>query len=476
MMSIPVLRRNLAVLAICGLSACAALPKSERLPALIDPAALGSERSFATGTRAWPADDWWVGYGDAQLDRLMTEALAGSPDLATARARLDKAKAVLSGVSAALAPSISANGSAAETKQSYNNGFPAQFVPKGYRDGGRITLDFSYEIDFWGKNRAAIAAATSDARAAQAEEAQARLILTTNVAAAYADLARSYAERDVAKRAAQSREETLALVGRRVANGLDTRGELSAAAAGPAAARADLGAIDEEIALTRLQLAAFVGAGPDRGAVIARPVEAKLAPQGLPSRLAAELIGRRPDLIAARQRAKAAAKRIHQSAAAFYPNLNLTAFIGYQSLGLANLLASGSGIGQAGPAISLPIFEGGRLRANLRGAQADYAVAVAAYNATLIEALRSVAAATTQQRALASRLKDSREALTADEDAYRIARLRYEGGLSNYQGVLLVEEHVLQSRRLVVDLKARAFALDIQLIRALGGGFSAPFS
>ena len=128
-------------------------------------------------------------------------------------------------------------------------------------------------------------------------------------------------------------------------------------------------------------------------------------------------------------------------------------------------------VGQAGPAVTLPIFEGGRLRANLKGARADYETAVASYDETLTQALRDVADAAASERALGDRLKQSADALAADEDAYRIARLRYEGGLSNYQSVLLAEDAVLTSRRTVVDLQARAFTLDVQLVRALGGGY-----
>ena len=216
-----------------------------------------------------------------------------------------------------------------------------------------------------------------------------------------------------------------------------------------------------------------MGAGPDRGLAIGRPATATLTPFGLPEHLAVDLVGRRPDLTAARWRAQSAAKRIHQAQAKFYPNVNLAAYIGYQSLGLANLFASGSGIGQIGPAVTLPIFEGGRLRAGLRGARADYDDAVAAYDKTLVQAIREVADAAASERALDVRLKESGDALAASEDAYRIARLRYDGGLANYQAVLLAEDSVLQDRRALADLRARAMTLDVQLVRALGGGFGA---
>lgn len=457
--------------ALAGLAGCASLPDMAAAPQIKPPAAYATTQSFAAPTADWPASDWWRAYGDDQLTGLIGEALNGSPTLAAAQARVDKANAQLGQARSSLFPTLNGNGSVSEYKQSYNAGFPVQFVPKGYNDIGQLTLNFNYELDFWGKNRKAVAAATSDASAAQADAAEARLMLSTQIAQAYADLSRLYAERDVAQESVASRQDTLKLVGDRVTNGLDTRGELSEAQAGVPTAKAQLAAIDEDIALTRNQLAALLGEGPDRGLSIDRPKPGAIRAFGLPQTLAADLIGRRPDVVAARWRAEAAAKRIGVAKAQFYPDINLVAYVGLSSLHLDKLFASGSDIGQVGPAVSLPIFEGGRLRANLRGARADYDEAVASYNGALVQALQQVADAAASTRALQDRLSQSRAALAADEDAYRIAKLRYEGGLANYQSVLLAEDHVLASRQAVADLDARAFMLDVQLVKALGGGF-----
>jgi NodT family efflux transporter outer membrane factor (OMF) lipoprotein len=454
-------------------SACATMPAATPARVAKAPEAYATAQTLAAPeTAAWPVDAWWKAYGDAQLDALVDEALAGSPTLAQAEARLRRAQALANQAKAAQLPSVEANGSVERSKQSYNSGIPAPFVPQGYNAYGRLGLDFSWELDFWGKNRAAVAAATSEAQAAQADAAQARLMLATSVAAAYADLARLYAERDVAERSVALRQETLTLVGDRVTNGLDTRGELRQAEAGPPTARAELAAIDEQIAQTRNGLAALLGAGPDRGLAIARPSIATLKPFGLPANLAADLIGRRPDVVAAKWRAEAASKRIGQAKAAFYPNVNLAAAIGVQSLHLDKLFDSGSDVGSVGPAVSLPIFEGGRLKANLRAAEADRDGAVAAYDSAVTQALRDVADVAASERALSTRLSESRAALAANEDGFRIAKLRYQGGLSTYQNVLIAEQAVLSQRRIVADLESRALALDVALVRALGGGFA----
>ena len=463
----------LGLLAATALSACATLPPAASGRLAKAPQTYATAQSFAGASRDWPADAWWTAYGDPQLDSLMTEALAGSPTLAAAQARVRKAEALAAAAHAGELPRLMANGSVEDMKQSYNIGIPPQFVPQGYNIYGRATLDFSWELDFWGKNRAAVAAAVSETRAAEADAAEARLMLATNLAAAYADLARLYAERDVADRSMSVQGETSKLVASRVANGLDTLGEQRQAEAEPLQAKADLGAIDEQIALTRNRLAALAGAGPDRGLSLTRPAAAALKPLGVPAELAANLVGRRPDVVAARWRAEAAAERIHQARAAFYPDINLAAFVGSTALRLDKVFASGSDIGSVGPAISLPIFEGGRLRAGLKGAEADRDAAVASYDAAVAEAFRQVADVLASRRALQSQVTDSRAALAASEDAYRIAKLRYQGGLSTYPSVLLAEQGVLKRRRTVADLDARALALDVQLVRALGGGFHA---
>jgi NodT family efflux transporter outer membrane factor (OMF) lipoprotein len=429
-------------------------------------------QSFSAPHAEWPAGAWWTAYGDAQLNGLIDEALVGSPTVVQAAARLRRSQALLGQVRAAGFPSLSLEGGVAESKQSYNAGIPPDFVPQGYNDVGRVNLDFNWELDFWGKNRAAVAAATSEARAAAADAAEARLMVSTSLAAAYADLAALYADRDVAERALALRGETVDLTQRRVDNGLDTQAELNLAKAGPPAARAELKAIDEQIALTRNRLAALIGAGPDRGLAVQRPAGAKLAAFGLPENVGVDLIGRRPDIVAARWRAEASRSRISQAKAAFYPNISLSAVAGYQSLFVDKLFASGSDYGQAGPAFSLPIFEGGRLRANLRGAEANRDDAIAAYDAAIVRALRDIADVAASQRALAGRLADTRAALEASEAAYNVTRLRYNGALTTYQSVLLAEQQVLAQRRAVADLESRGFALDVALVRALGGGFS----
>jgi NodT family efflux transporter outer membrane factor (OMF) lipoprotein len=455
------------------LAACATVPPTGKMVTPTAIASLEAQTSLAAAQTPWPADGWWKAYGDAQLDSLIDEALSKSPDLAAARARLAKADALAGQSRAALAPQVTADGSVQAVKQSYNNGFPAEFVPHGYRDSARAALDFSYDLDLWGGKRAALAAAIGQAKAAEVESQAARLTLSAAVAEAYGDLAQTHADLDAARDALRIRKDTLDLIDSRLERRLENRGALLRAQSGVATATARVAALEEAAALTRNRIAALLGDGPDRGLAIKRPDAAKLRAFGLPQDVRVALVGRRPDLAAARLRAEAARQKIKAAKADFYPNIQLSAYIGVQSLGLGAFTKSGSDIGGVGPAITLPIFDGGRLRAAYGAAGADYDSAVADYDQTLVNALREVADAAASSRALAVRLDESRQALDASRQAHDIALQRYRGGLSNYLDVLTAEDALIADQQAVADLQARAFLLDIALTRALGGGFKA---
>ncbi|MGW8188898.1 efflux transporter outer membrane subunit [Sphingomonas hankookensis] len=466
--------RRAAPLAVLFLSACASVPRLAESPAPRTPDSFAAERSFATtGASAWPAKNWWQGYGDAQLNALIAEGLVGSPDLAAATARIAQADGYARQAGAARLPTLGASGNVGLTKQSYNNGIPADFVPKGWNDTGRVQGELGFDLDLWGRNRAAYAAARSDAEAARLDLAQAQLTLSTNIADAYADLARLFAERAVAQAALQVRQQTAKLTADRVTNGLDTRAEEKQADAAVPAARADVAATDEAIALTRNRIAALLGKGPDRGLAITAPA-ATLPARGLPAGVTTDLIARRPDIVAARTRIEAEASRIKVARADFYPSFSLSAVFGLQSLGLSNLINGGSTAGSIGPAFNLPIFRGGELDGRYRVARGAFDAAVADYDRTVTAAYRAVADAVVSQRALATRLTESQRSLADAQAGYDVARLRYEGGLSRFTDVLVAQDRVLQARRIVADLQSRAFTLDIALVRALGGGFSAP--
>jgi len=468
-------RTSLAVAAVAAaalLASCAPMrpaPPGERM---VDASAL----SASVVAVDWPREDWWRRYDDAQLDALVAEGLAGSPALAAAKARIARAAAAAGVARAALLPELS--GSAAITYQRYSENyiFPPPFAGNWDTDG-RLTLDFAYEIDFWNKNGAALQAALSQAQAAEADAQAARLLLTTQIARTYFNLQRLFAQRDVSRAAIVQREEVARITEQRFGAGLDTKVEVKQAEAALATVRTELAQYDDAIASTQHQIAALIGAGPERGTTIAAASLAPVPSSQLPVAVPIDLLSRRPEIVASRWRVEAASSDIEVARALFYPNVNLLAFVGFNSIGLSKLLESASGVAGVGPAIHLPIFEGGRLNANLRGREADRDLAVAVYNNAVIDAVRDVADALSAIRQLAQVAHEQAKARAATTDAYDIAVIRYRAGLGNYLTVLTAQTQQLVQDRLDADLKARAFELDVNLARALGGGYAdtAPF-
>jgi NodT family efflux transporter outer membrane factor (OMF) lipoprotein len=453
------------------LAGCATMPKPSAAPALRPASSFASATSLAAPAADWPSDRWWESFGDPQLTALIEEGLATATDLRVAQARFERADAMVRQTRSRLLPSVEANGDAGVTKQSYNYLFPRTLAPKGWPDYGLATGRIDWELDFWGRNRAALAAARSDAAAAQAEAAAARLVLSAGIAAAYADLADLFAQAGAAQRALEVRQRTVELIGGRRVQGLENVGAVERARAALAASQGELAALNETIALTRNRIAVLLGAGPDRGLSIVQPTERAATGFGLPANLPADLIGRRPDVIAARLRAQAAGSRIKEARAAFYPNVNLAGLIGLQSLGIGDLVKSGSSFGTAGAAFSLPIFDGGRRTAAYRAAEAEYRGAVAEYDGALGQALREVADTTASERALAERIGRADEAERAAAAAWTVANDRYRGGLATSLDVLVAEDSLIDARRTLATLRNRRFVLDVALVRALGGGF-----
>jgi NodT family efflux transporter outer membrane factor (OMF) lipoprotein len=459
------------------IGACAPVPDLGPKPLPRGSESVAAEQSLPrTPGAAWPGDGWWRSFGDAQLDALIAEGLRNSPDVAAAAARFRRAAGMRQEARGATLPQVDVQGTVTEQKQSINLGYPDQFrdlLPKGWHDFGDVNATLSYDLDLWGRNRSALAAATSETRAAAIDARQARLMLATGIAAAYVDLERLYELRDVRQGELDVRLTTQKLVAARQANGLETRGSERQSAAEVATARTALAAVDGQIGVRRNQIAALVGAGPDRGLAITRPALPVPAARGLPEGVTTDLVGRRPDVAAARARVEAAASRIKVAHADFFPAIRLSALFGLQALGLDNLIDTDSEYGHVGPAISLPIFHGGAIQGRYRGARASYDEAVANYDKTVVGAYQDVADAVTSQRSAAQQLADARAALAASQEAYAIARQRYEGGLSNYLDVLVVQDRLLQARLALAGLNADLRSVDIALIRALGGGFDA---
>ena len=430
-----------------------------------------SAAQIGLDSQATPAvgADWWRSFGDTALAGLVDRALAGNPSLKVAQARVARADAALA-VSQA-AEGLQVNGTADLTRQRFS-GTSIYPPPLGgsVRTLASVQAGASWEFDFFGRNRAAIEAAVGVQRAAQADVQAARAVLASSVARGYVQLARLVDLREVALRALQQRDETLALIKQRVQGGLDTRVELRQGEGALPEARQQLELLDEQITLARHALAALTVQPPDALAALAPRLQA-LHAAPLPQTLPADLLGRRADITAARWRIAAAGSDAQSAKAQFYPNINLTAFVGLASIGLDRLVQAGSEQYGAGPALRLPIFDAGRLRANLRGKNADLDAAVESYNGAVVEAVHEAADQIASLRGVARQQAEQALAQAAAESAYELASQRYKAGLSTYLTVLGAELSVINQRRQAVDLQARALDTQVALIRALGGGY-----
>lgn len=419
---------------------------------------------------AWPAANWWKRYGDAQLDQLIDEALAGSPTLRIAEARVRQAVAIEGLSNAKLSPQVTANASSTRQLYSENNALPPTLAGN-WQWANAATMNFSYELDFWGKNEADLQAAIGRQNAAEVDAQATRLLLIVGITQSYLRLNQAHAQLALAQSVLKQRQHVLDLTRQRVAAQIDSDVDLKQAELAIPVAREQIAAAREAISLLQTQLAALTGAGPDRAAAIAPPQLHAVKPAGLPSSLPSELLARRPDVVAQRWRVEASLQDLKVAKAQFYPSFNLTGLIGLQSLGFGKFLQGGSQITSLGGGLSLPIFDGGRLRSNLALRNADYDVAVEQYNQTLVDALRDVVSQLTSIQWLQERAAYQNEALAKAQQAYDLAVRRYQSGLGNYLQVLAVESQVLAQQRTQIDFDTRAFDLDMNLARALGGGY-----
>jgi NodT family efflux transporter outer membrane factor (OMF) lipoprotein len=420
----------------------------------------------------WPGSDWVGQFGDAQLSALIEEALASSPNLQQARARIAAAGAMAEARGAPLLPNVSAEASIIRNQFSNTTIYPEPYGGNWFNEK-KAGINVGYELDLWDKNHAALAQAISSEKAAEASEQEARLALTTSIVSAYSQLAAQYALHDILRRTVDQRESLQKITADRVRTGLDTQIERNQSRSSSADARAQLEQSEGQILLTRQQLGALTGRGPDRGLQLAAPQMTRLATPALPADLPLNLLGRRPDIVAARWQVEAASHGIDVAKARFYPDINLTAMIGFDTLLNSNPFTAASKSIAYGPAITLPIFEGGALRAGLKGEYANYELAVATYNKSLNDAYADVARQIASINSTERQLPIRREALEAAERAYDLARERYRIGLVSQLTLLSAETAVLAQRQAMVSLEAARRDQQVALYKALGGGFDA---
>lgn len=452
------------------LAGCASMSGITTQSRVGDANALDAGRVISSAPRIErPEGDWWTVYRDPQLDALVARAVAGSPTLHAARARVALARAVADSWHAETVPQVGAYAS------SFRERFTAlQFIPPPW--GGHtewnnsVTASLSYNLDLWGRLKNGWLSSLDEARAAAADEQEVGLELESAVVRSYIRLAMEFELRDIAEARLVEARQRATIERRRLVAGMGTQMAVSEVETALPGALARIEATNARIALLKSEIAALSGDGPGSGDAIARPGITMDASAGLPDSLPANLVGSRPDVLASRWRVEAAQGRIKVARAAFYPNINLIAFAGFQALGFGQLASNAAALAGAGPAISLPIFDGGLRRAGLSASTSAYDIAVERYNDTLVRALQEVSDRLLMLQSEGRQGEMAEQSLATAEKAHALALEGYHAGLSDYRHVLDTHDAVLGQEETVARLRAASLEAYAGLMLALGGG------
>lgn len=451
--------------AVALLFAGCAVPASHTSVTTTTPTALA-----LAGPSVQLAPDWWRAIGDPQLDRLVADALAGNPSLDTAAARVRQAQASLEQQDAGLRPNVDLDAQVQGSRLSGNYTIPPPFAGT-VRALGTAQAGLNWNLDLFGRQKAAIAGAAAQLRAAEYDAAAARLMLAGAVVQSYVEVARAERRAAIAARTIKAREGSLSLVQVRERNQLASR--IDVTAAGTLLAQARLALVQAQAArvLATNALAALAGRGSDYAAAI-QPTRLRAdAALPLPAAIPADLLARRADIAAAEARVTAAQAGRQVARRAFYPNINLTALVGLQAIGFGNFVDLDSGTAGGGAAIHLPLFDGGRLRADLAGATAAVDVATARYNEAVVGAARDVADAIARARAADAARVRQREVTAGFAETNRLNAVRVESGLNSRLDLVDNDVRLLDAELADASLSIDALAARAQLATALGGGF-----
>ncbi|BBD78866.1 efflux transporter outer membrane subunit [Aerosticca soli] len=482
-------------LALAGLLVLAGCRAPAPRPTAFTPREEVPLAGLPSGRAGWPAQAWWQAFGDPQLDRLMDRAMAGSPTLAEAEARYRQAQTMVEQARAQLNPQVQAMlegthgyahphvpspsvpagalpGAAGQAANDELSGLGSRLLPSGWSNsfgGGALA---SWDLDAFGKLRASLAAAVGQARASEAERAAAATSLQYNLAASYYAWQANAAMLDIARRDRDLAAANLAIVEARVGAGVDDPTSLDDARSQLASASQQLARLEGQARLGEAQLAALVGVSvAELGPLTARPLPPSSG--ALPADASLALIARRPDLVANRWRIEAAARNVDAARAAFYPDIRLTALGAYLGTNPTDGGHAHLALFNFGPSISLPLLDGGRLTAQYEGRRAELEAAIAAYNASVVQAAQDVA----QQVLTLGQLDREREAqgrmVAAARDRLARVEQRTRSGVADPRQSL--REHMQLDQQLAgaLDLEAQLLRTRLALIHALGGGYQA---
>ena len=455
----------------CSLFACATpskeAPKATLIPAPSIEKAVGSVKLDGS----WPAQKWWESFNDPALSKLIERAVNDSPTVKLAAAKIRRAEGLYHVARSFTSPEADAGARLTHNRISEHGLIPASFVDNPYTQGD-IFASASYDLDLWDRAGFSAHAAGREAQAAQAEADEARLILSHSVAMGYYSIASLRESLALVKSAQAAQDELVKILESRVGAGLENETELARARSVRAAMNDSEEALRGEIKLTTNAMAAIIGAGPDELEHLGSEAhEPEALTAAVPPDISFNLLARRPDVRSALLRVEAASDRIGVARAGFYPDIRLSALAGFQSIDLIKLLDPTSLLYSLGPAISLPLFNSGRLEAGLDTANADYDMAVELYNQTVLIAAKEAADQLTLASSSSARVAAMAGSYEQSLKAERIAKRRYASGLEGKITPLRAALESFEGKRALITAQRAAVSARIGLIKALGGGF-----
>jgi NodT family efflux transporter outer membrane factor (OMF) lipoprotein len=464
-------RLTLACLAVAtALSGCGAAP-AYRPPVVPAPPTFKEAGPWTTAAPALPADgSWWKTFADPVLDGLERKVASDNPTLQGALGRYEAAQAYVRQAGAGLLPSIGARADVTQNRQSDNRPLRGGNQPDYYA-ADTLSAGIGWEPDLWGGLHARVAASRAEAQASGDELAAIRLALETDLAQRYVELRGLDAQTQMLTDTVSAYAQADALIRRRFAGGIASGIDVARAGALLADARAQLADIAASRALVEHAIASLVGQSASSFALA--PAAGQPAIPALPAALPSTLLERRPDVAAAERRMFAANQGIGVARAAFFPSITLGASGGVQNTALAGLVAAPNTLWSIGPSALLSIFDGGRRRAALAAARAQWTETTADYRAHVLTAFQQVEDGLAQLHHFQDEADAQTDAVRLAGEAEALALNRYEKGVVTYLDVATAQATALQARRKALGLQTRRLGASIRLIGATGGGWVA---
>lgn len=467
-------RLPVSILVSLLLTSCATSEGLTTHNKMLNPASLEAKNSLATialSPANWPARHWWESFNDPQLNILIRDGLASSPSLQEANARADQANAAVVSARAAQLPDI--NMDASITRSRVAKVDDPLLEGKSYSTLRTASLGTSYALDLWGGKKAAWQAALGNAKAAELDKQAAGLGLSANIARAWNSLNVAWKLEKIATANADRLKKISDIQQQFYHGGISPEYQYKQALANDKDAQTALLQAQENVTAAGIKLSTLVGKGPDYWHHL-KPTENSLPVQdALPSTIPAELLGRRPDVVAARWRVEAAEKQITATKTEFYPNINLVAEAGTRNLLGDAFVGAPSQFFNVGPTLSLPIFDGGKRRADLASSNADWDLAVAHYNSLLISSLGDISTSIVRLKSLEQQIEQSEDADKLAHSAWDDVSAQFKAGIRPWLDVLSLQDQLLASDRSIVQLKGDMLDQHILLIEQLGGGLIA---